>query len=49
MANQRIMNIAALKTLLNEIGKEVSIDWQVWLSKDEEGNEFLPMAENPKF
>ena len=49
MANQTIMNVAALKKLLSEIGNEVSDDWQVWLSSDEEGNEYLPMFENPEF
>ena len=49
MANQKIMKIAELKKLLNQIESEVSDDYQVWLSKDEEGNEFLPMPENPKF
>jgi len=48
MANQTIMNVAALKKLLSEIGNEVSDDWQVWLSSDEEGNEYLPMFENPE-
>ena len=48
MANQKIMNVAALKKLLNEIGSEVCDDWQVWLSSDEEGNEYLPMFENPE-
>ena len=42
------MNIAALKTLLNDIGNEVDDDYQVWLSSDEEGNEYLPMFENPE-
>jgi hypothetical protein len=48
MAKQRAMHIAALKRLLNEIGNEVGDDYQVWLSSDEEGNEFLPMSENPE-
>ncbi|MFA6187604.1 MAG: hypothetical protein WC770_10410 [Phycisphaerae bacterium] len=48
MAKQNIMNIIALKKLLNEIGNEVSDDYQVWLSSDEEGNEYLPMFENPQ-
>ena len=42
MSNQTIMNVAALKKLLNEIGNEAGDDWQVWLSSDEEGNEYLP-------
>lgn len=49
MSNQTIMNVAALKKLLNKIGNEVSDDYQVWLSSDEEGNEYLPMFENPRF
>jgi len=48
MSNQTIMNVAALKKLLNEIGSEASDDYHVWLSSDEEGNEYLPMFENPE-
>ena len=48
MSNQIIMNVAALKKLLNEIGSKVGDDYQVWLSSDEEGNEYLPMFENPE-
>ena len=48
MANQTIMNVAALKKLLSKIESEVSDDWQIWLSSDEEGNEYLPMFENPE-
>ena len=48
MSNQTIMNVAALKRLLNKIGSEVGNDYQVWLSSDEEGNEYLPMFENPR-
>ena len=43
------MTVASLKKLLNEFGDELSDDHQVWLSSDEEGNEFLPMLENTEF
>ena len=49
MAKQTVMNIVKLKKLLNEIGNEISDDYQVWMSSDEEGNEFLPMLENTEF
>ena len=48
MAKQNIMTVASLKKFLNEIGDELSDDYHVWLSSDEEGNEFLPMFENPQ-
>ena len=47
MSNQTIMNVAALKKLLSKIGSEVGDDFQVWLSSDEEGNEYLPVYDNP--
>ena len=40
------MTVASLKKLLDEFGNEITDDFQVWLSSDEEGNEFLPMFEN---
>ena len=48
MAKQTVMNIAELKKLLSEIENEIGDDYQVWLSSDEEGNEYLPMFENPE-
>ena len=48
MAKQDIMTVASLKELLNEIGDELSDDYHVWLSSDEEGNEYLPMFEDPE-
>ena len=48
MAGQNIMNIGKLRKLLSELSNEIGDDYQVWLSSDEEGNEFLPMSENPK-
>lgn len=49
MAKQNIMTVASLKKLLDEFGNEIADDFQVWLSSDEEGNEYLPMFENPEF
>ena len=48
MAGQNIMNIAELKKLLSEISNEIGDDYQIWLSSDEEGNEFLPMSQSPE-
>ena len=48
MAKQTIMNVGSLKKFLDELANEVGDDYQVWLSSDEEGNEYLPMFENPK-
>ena len=49
MAKQNIMTVASLKKLLDEFGNEIAEDFHVWLSSDEEGNEYLPMFENPEF
>ena len=46
MAKQEIMTAAGLKQLLQEFSNEITADFQVWLSSDEEGNEFLPMYRN---
>ena len=48
MAKQNIMTVASLKKLLSEFSNEISDDFQVWLSSDEEGNQFLPMYNNPQ-
>jgi hypothetical protein len=42
------MTVASLKKLLKKIGDELNDDYHVWLSSDEEGNEYLPMCENPE-
>ena len=49
MAKQEVMTVAGFKQLLKEYGNEVTDDFQVWLSCDEEGNEFLPMLKNPEY
>ena len=48
MAKQQIMTVAGLKNLFTEFENEITEDFQVWLSSDEEGNEFLPMLKNPE-
>jgi hypothetical protein len=49
MTKQNIMTAALLKKLLDEFKNEIADDFQIWLSSDEEGNEFLPMLQNPEF
>lgn len=48
MAKQNIMTVASLKMLLDEFKSEIADDFQVWLSSDEEDNEFLPVFDNPR-
>jgi hypothetical protein len=48
MSEQNVMNVAELRNLLSELKNEVADDYQVWMSSDEEGNEFLPMSQNPE-
>ena len=48
MAERNVMNITELRKLLSELKNEVADDYQVWVSSDEEGNEFLPMSQNPE-
>ena len=48
MAEQNVMNVVELRNLLSELNNEVADDYQVWMSSDEEGNEFLPMSQNPE-
>lgn len=48
MAAQEIMTVGGLKQLLQEFSNEITDDFQVWLSSDEEGNEFLPLYRNPE-
>ena len=48
MAKQNVMTVALLKKLLDEFENEIADGFQVWLSSDEEGNEYLPMFEDPE-
>lgn len=48
MPEQTIMTITSLKKLLTKIETKLNNDYQIWLSSDEEGNQFLPMFENPE-
>jgi len=48
MSEQNVMTIASLKKLLEQLGNELGDDYQIWLSSDEEGNQFLPVFDNPR-
>ena len=48
MTKQQIMTVAGFKQLLTTFENEITEDFQVWLSSDEEGNTFLPMLKNPE-
>ena len=47
MSNAKTMTAGRLEALFAEF--EVRDDFEIWLSSDEEGNEFLPMPANPEF
>jgi hypothetical protein len=40
------MKLGNLRVILSEIANEIGDNLEVWLSSDEEGNEFLPMPAN---
>ena len=46
MASKDIMTVRSLLKKLKEFKPEISDDFEIWLSSDEEGNEFLPMSKN---
>jgi len=48
MSKQNVMTVASLNKLLNELKSEIGDDFQIWLSSDEEGNEFLPVFDDPQ-
>ena len=41
------MKLGTLRLLISKLVSEIGEDSEVWLSCDEEGNEFLPMSANP--
>jgi hypothetical protein len=41
------MKLGDLRLLLSKLASEIGEDSEIWLSCDEEGNEFLPMSANP--
>lgn len=43
---QSNMKLGNLRGILSEIADEIGDNLEVWLSCDEEGNEFLPMPVN---
>jgi hypothetical protein len=40
------MTLGGLRQILSELADEVGDNSEVWLSSDEEGNDFLPMLAN---
>jgi len=41
------MKLGTLRLLLSKLAFEIGDESEVWLSSDEEGNDFLPMSANP--
>ena len=41
------MKLGALRFVISKLVSKIGEDSEVWLSSDEEGNEFLPMSSNP--
>ncbi len=48
LAKQQIMTVVCFKQLLKTFENEITDDFEVWLSSDEEGNTSLPMLCNPQ-
>jgi len=42
-----IMKLGQLRQILSELSNEIDDNTEIWISCDEEGNEFLPMPANP--
>jgi len=42
----KAMTVTYLQQILAVIAKELGGDFEVWLSSDEEGNEYMPMLKN---
>ena len=47
--NEKVMTLTDLRKLLANLNKEIDDNFEIWLSSDEEGNEFLPMLKNTEF
>ncbi len=47
--SREVMTVSDLKKLLSSFTTEIDDGYEIWLSNDEEGNEFLPMFKNSKF
>ena len=47
--NNKAMTVVHLQQVLAVLTREAGSDFEVWLSCDEEGNEFLPMLKNQQF
>ena len=47
--NNKVMTVVHLQQVLAILAREAGSDFEVWLSSDEEGNEFLPMLKKEQF
>ena len=43
MSHSSIITLAQFKKIIFELDGTIFDDYQIWLSRDEEGNEYLPM------
>ena len=48
MGSVDIISVRELSKLLKKLNTDIG-DYQVWLSSDEEGNNFQPMLQKPKY
>lgn len=48
MAQPDVITVAGLKELFTEFQDKITDNFQIWLSSDEEGNQFMPMLKNPE-
>ena len=47
--NNKAMTVVHLQQVLAVLAKEAGSDFEIWLSCDEEGNDYLPMLKKQQF